>query len=233
MYEQPPVHEGVYEYVRCAACGGHTAGSRIIPPNVKPCRCSRVARFGKRSLAVADPEGRMTLDSIVDPHESVIKGMRRGRQLAARETKRGLLMYGQPGRGKTHLAVAIVRECEKAGMRAGYFNIVNLIADIQNTYGQRDGEYTRKTILDDVTHNEVIGIDDLGKEQDTENTRNIVYQLINDASMKEAVLLVSTNMTPFDLKGRYDSAVLSRMKAMTSGLHVEGKDMREDGWEWL
>lgn len=228
-------HDHVYNYKRCGTCGGWKQGSRIVPLNVPRCECERVRRFGVDALSDVDPQGLMTLDSLENPHESLKKGLRRVLEIAKGEETRGLFMYGLPGRGKTHIAVALVRACRENNIRAGYFNVVDLISAIHRTYTQevQRPPTSREKIMRDVAYNRVVVLDDLGKEQDTPHTRTLVYELINDLYKQKRTLVVSTNLSLKELKTRYDSAVLSRFKALTNGLHVEGEDRREDGWEWL
>src|ERR1700739_3715663 len=74
---------------------------------------------------------------------------------------RGLLLMGTPGVGKTHLAIAALKELIKRG-HGGYFcEYGALLREVQASY-RPDSPETELNILNPVLNAEVLIIDDLG-----------------------------------------------------------------------
>jgi DNA replication protein DnaC len=74
----------------------------------------------------------------------------------------GLLFIGPCGVGKTHLAVAILRELiEKKGVPCAFFDFRDLIRDIQSTYDP-EADMTTSEVLEPVLTTPVIVLDELG-----------------------------------------------------------------------
>jgi DNA replication protein DnaC len=91
---------------------------------------------------------------------------------------RGLLLMGGPGVGKTHLALAALRQLIKKG-HSGYFcEYGALLRQVQATY-RSDNEATEMSILDPILRTEVLVLDDLGVIKPSDWVRDIVGYILN------------------------------------------------------
>jgi DNA replication protein DnaC len=90
----------------------------------------------------------------------------------------GLLLMGNSGVGKTHLAVAALRELLKRG-HSGYFcEYGALLREIQNSY-RSDSEISEIRLLDPILSVEVLVIDDLGCIKPSDWVRDTIGYILN------------------------------------------------------
>lgn len=90
----------------------------------------------------------------------------------------GLLLMGNAGAGKTHLAIAILRELLKRG-HSGYFcEYGKLLREIQNSYNAAS-QATEMFILEPVLKTEVLVIDDLGVIKPSDWVRDVIGFILN------------------------------------------------------
>jgi DNA replication protein DnaC len=90
----------------------------------------------------------------------------------------GLLLMGNSGIGKTHLAVAALKELVGRG-HSGYFcEYGALLREIQNSY-RSDSEASEVRILQPILSAEVLVIDDLGCIKPSDWVRDMVGYILN------------------------------------------------------
>ena len=90
----------------------------------------------------------------------------------------GLLLMGNSGIGKTHLAVAALKELVARG-HSGYFcEYGALLREIQNSY-RSDSDASEVQILKPILSSEVLVIDDLGCIKPSDWVRDMVGYILN------------------------------------------------------
>ena len=223
----------------CGRCGGLLRESDHENNSDRVCRCGGRKERMLSYLDTADPDRRMTLDTLDAADVTISAALAATRGIVSGERKRGILLMGLPGRGKTHLMVSTGRALLERDRDAGYYNVVRLVSRIQDSYSDYGGE-TRQAIIESVASHEVVLLDDLGKEHGSANVESIVYELFDALHVARVTLLVSTNMPAAKSEGyrgptlseRYDEAVRSRLRAMCERFVVKGEDRRREAWEW-
>jgi DNA replication protein DnaC len=90
----------------------------------------------------------------------------------------GLLLMGNSGVGKTHLAVAALRELVRRGHRGYFCEYGALLREIQNSY-RSDSEVSEMRILQPILSTEVVVIDDLGCIKPSDWVRDTVGYILN------------------------------------------------------
>lgn len=105
----------------------------------------------------------------------------------------GLLFIGPCGVGKTHLAVAIIRELiEKKGVPCAFYDFRDLIRDIQATYDP-EADMTTSEVLHPVLNTPVIVLDELGAKRTTAWVEETVFQIINHRYNEKKLTIFTTN----------------------------------------
>lgn len=142
---------------------------------------------------------------------------------AMREQGTGLLLCGQVGTGKSFLAAAIANELINQGTPCLMTNFSRIISRVSEKFGG-DQKY-----LDDLNRFDLLIIDDLGAERDTEFTWEKVMNVIDARYRAGLPLIITTNFEPKDFADRGDirrQRVFSRLKEMCILLEVKGTDRR-------
>lgn len=141
----------------------------------------------------------------------------------------GLLITGDVGQGKTHLAAAIANHLLANHHPVIFGNITNIISLIRTSY-QQGSQLSESQLLDIMTNVELLILDDLGKEGDTNHTNSLVYQIVNRRYENNQPLVVTTNLTPGQMTNKLGSATCSRLVEMCIPINLEGPDWRQKKW---
>jgi DNA replication protein DnaC len=106
--------------------------------------------------------------------------------------EKGLLYMGSVGTGKTHLAVAALKEMiATKGAQGLYANFLELVQQLQMSFD--GGGASREEILGPVTDADLLVLDELGAGRLTEWTRDLLYYVINSRYMARKVTIFTTN----------------------------------------
>lgn len=142
---------------------------------------------------------------------------------AMRSQGTGLLLCGSVGTGKSFLAAAIANELISQGTPCLMTNFSRIISRISEKFGG-DQKY-----LDNLNRFDLLIIDDLGAERDSEYMWEKVMDVIDARYRAGLPLIVTTNLNPKDLYDPSDirrQRVFSRLKEMCIFLEVNGTDRR-------
>lgn len=105
----------------------------------------------------------------------------------------GLLFIGPCGVGKTHLAVAIIRELiEKKNVPCSFYDFRELIRDIQSTFTP-DSNLTESEVLAPVFEHEVLVLDELGAKRTTAWVEETVFYIINQRYNQKKLTIFTSN----------------------------------------
>lgn len=140
----------------------------------------------------------------------------------------GLLFTGPVGVGKTHIAAAIANELVKNLYTVAFGNVTDIISLIKKTYNN-DSIMTENDVIEMLTHVDLLIIDDLGKENPTQNTSMILYQIINRLYEDQKPVVITTNYRGKELAkqlGERGDAIVSRLTEMCDPVIMDGPDWR-------
>jgi DNA replication protein DnaC len=104
----------------------------------------------------------------------------------------GLLLIGPSGLGKTHLAVAAIRELTKKGVRCLFCDYRELLKQIQNSYNS-SSQTTELDLLRPVFETEVVVLDDLGAQKPSEWVWDTVSFILNSRYNGKQTTIITAN----------------------------------------
>ncbi|MEZ4241414.1 MAG: AFG1/ZapE family ATPase [Myxococcota bacterium] len=116
------------------------------------------------------------------------------------DDNRGLVLYGDVGRGKTHLAVALLRELVlRSGASGRFVEFSHLLADLKSGFDSGRGA---AALLDPLVAVDVLVIDELGKGRNTEFEGTVVDELVSRRYNAMRPIVATTNYGPGPSTGR-------------------------------
>jgi len=102
---------------------------------------------------------------------------------------RSVILYGKPGRGKTHLAVAIAYRAIQNGFDALFTTAAVLIDELSRA--GRDGCF--REALATYTHPHVLVVDEMGYLTYGPDAANVLFHVVNDRHLKSRPMVFTTN----------------------------------------
>ncbi len=104
----------------------------------------------------------------------------------------GLLLMGPSGVGKTHLAVAALKQLMVRGHQVRFYDYRELLKEIQNSYNPDDPS-SESSVLGPVLDAEILLLDDIGAGKPSEWVMETVGHILNKRYNEKRVTLLTTN----------------------------------------
>jgi DNA replication protein DnaC len=213
--------------------GRAAAGRRVVR-----CDCWREG-VGRQRLASANIPKRYqhcTLANFAAYNESLERAVAQARRVAEAfpVVGRGLFLEGQPGVGKTHLAVAVLKQVVQATNARGlFYDTRDLLRVIRSTYDPAI-RTTEIEILRPVMTADLLVLDDLGAEKTSEWVEETMNLIVNTRYNERRVTIFTSNYEdipddtdPNALLFRIGHRMRSRLHEMCEFVVLDGADYRE------
>jgi DNA replication protein DnaC len=257
------------EICKCVACEKCNATGRILGEDadgisrIRECQCANLSKKLKLFNHAGIPgkfvhEGLDNFEvTLPKHHRSVKDALTRSRTFIKEfiqmkgQYSQGLIFMGDPGLGKTHLAVSIIKDLIlKHGVECKFVDFFELLKDIRHGYGEdiSEGEF-----INPYVNVKVLVIDELAKGRNTDWELTILDHFISARyNDDDKVTLVTTNFkdkldlgtgkedksnlkpglsnaaTRYTLEDKIGPRIFSRLMEMCKKVYLQGKDFRQE-----
>jgi DNA replication protein DnaC len=210
--------DGVSRVTRCDCVRGRAAEQQLkdarIPPRYHRCSLDNFTTYDNEKLQAALRVARRFIEEF--PH-----------------AQKGLMLIGPPGIGKTHIAVAVLREViARTGLRGVYHDTRALLREIRATYNPTINA-AESDVIRPVMEADLLVLDDLGAERMTDWVEETMSSIVNTRYNERRLTIFTSNYEDIPDEGEMNSLLVrvgfrlhSRLKEMCEFLEYDGCDYR-------
>jgi len=137
-----------------------------------------------------------------------------------------LLLYGEPGTGKTFVSHAIAKDLLDAGRTVLYQTAPRLSKLLEDYRFNRAELNDPGEMLNAVDSVDLLILDDLGAEISTVITSAAIFDIINQRLLSRKHTVISTNLSPGGLEAQYSERLVSRFFGNYQMIKFFGEDIR-------
>lgn len=179
----------------------------------------RGARIGRRYQACSLENFKQELNP--EAYRAVLKYVKSIKKNI--ESGLGLVLCGPVGTGKTHLAVAVLKEAIHAGYSGLFQTIPELMYRWNATYST---EATEEELFQTLRDVRVLVLDDVGKGKWTEKVAERLYAIINARYNELNPTIITSNLTGNNLRKYVGDAIADRLHESCLFVEFKGESYR-------
>jgi len=199
------------------------------------CRAARISGARTRRLAGRIPrryEGvsfeRPPISDMARTAPEQIREVRRYVAAIERnlDSGRGLWIQGDVGTGKTTLAMLVSKAALDAGRSVAIYSLPRLLSLLRDSM---DAEGGMLDFMDRLGAVDLLHVDDLGAENQTDWVLEQLYSIVNARYEAQRAIVATTNLMPDELDERLGARTVSRLVEICGDpLPLHGADKRRE-----
>jgi DNA replication protein DnaC len=137
----------------------------------------------------------------------------------ARERGQSLLLLGNIGTGKTHLAIGIAREAMTQAAEAIFTTAADMIGRVKATWGQRGGE-SEAQVIQRFASVDLLVLDEVGSIKCVGREREILLAILGSRHNAVLPTIFTANLTVDELPSYLSDQIVSRLRESASQMVV-------------
>ena len=131
-----------------------------------------------------------------------------------------IMIWGEYGNGKSHLAAAVGNELKSKGVIVVFQSVPELLGRIRSTFG-RESRESESEIMSALLDCDLLILDDIGAEKVTDWVSDVLFRIIDGRYRKNMPILYTSNLKPSALHDKLGGRIYDRI--METSLPVENK----------
>lgn len=173
----------------------------IVPEEKEYGQKSQDASWPLQHCGVPRLYGGCTLDNY-HGNENLVNELRKG--------KMNIVLRGNTGSGKTHLAIAILKI--QASNNSRFVTVPDLLLKIRSSFN--GGPETEDEIIREFSSIPILVLDDLGAEKTSEFAITTLYIILDRRIRDCRKTIITTNLSQVDIEEVFGSRIASRLASM-------------------
>lgn len=138
-----------------------------------------------------------------------------------------IMLWGEPGNGKTHLAAAIHHHLVSQGKVVVFMSMPELLGKIRATFHKNNRE-REQHILRALNGCDLLIIDDLGAEKTTDWVLETVFTIVDARYRSGLPILTTSNLSPQALPAQIGKRVCDRLVEMSQPIENKATSYRRE-----
>lgn len=135
-----------------------------------------------------------------------------------------LVLSGQPGTGKSHLASAVLQAVLPTHVGA-YVTLMDLVRALRDTW-RRDGGITETQLLDRLQEVPLLVIDEIGMQYGTDGERSILFDVLDRRYREMRPSILMTNLGKEEFRAAVGDRVFDRLTEVARWVPFDWQSFR-------
>lgn len=139
----------------------------------------------------------------------------------------GLLIWGIPGNGKSHIAAAIAHAVKAKEKTVVFQTVPELLERIRSTFNAKQKD-TEKSIMEALLHCDLLVLDDIGSEKISDWVLDVMFRIVDGRYRQKKPIVYTTNLNPKELKFQLNDRIYDRMIETSTIIENSGTSYRRE-----
>lgn len=128
-----------------------------------------------------------------------------------------LMLWGDPGNGKSHLAAAVAQTVQGKGHTVVFQTMPELLERIRQTFHQSKSKETERDIMIALLSCDLLLLDDVGAEKVSDWVQDILFRIVDGRYRQKKPIFCTSNLKPSELQQKVGPRIYDRLMEVSTG----------------